>query len=250
MSSELRVLFRKEVRQLLRSRAALASSLVVPSFILVGAPITQFFGVDARINVLTRGVPANMDLPAGVTDAVHSDMGVVRWVYPLLVALGGLLVPAITAVHTIIAERDNRTIELLAALPVRLSHVLFAKLGTVIVFCILSSSLLLCIDAALFLANGFVSVGYMASIFFLLASAMTYSASASLMTTLIAKDFRTANNINGMLLAPLIATCIAVLTFVPGETFHIVVLSFLFLIGAAIGFYAAIKIVSFERLLQ
>ncbi len=250
MQSELRVLFRKEAKHLLRSRAALLSSLVVPSFILVGAPLTQFFSVDARINMLTRGIPEHLALPAGITDAAHSDMGMVRWVFPLLVALGGLLVPAITAVHTVIAERDNRTIELLAALPVRLSHVLFAKFATVVIFCVASSCLLLTIDAALIVPRGWVSIGYMASIYVLLIAAMAYSASASLVTTLIAKDFRTANNINGMLLAPLIGACIAILTFVPGETFHVFVLAGLFAFFAAAGFYAAIKIVSFERLLQ
>ncbi len=249
MPNDLRVLFRKEIAQLLRSRAALWTSITIPFFLLVVAPLSEFLSITEQRSVWMERFAMNMPVP-GLRDALMSPLSAVKWVFPLLVSLGGLLVPAITAVHTVISERDNRTLELLAALPVKLSHILLAKLGTILIFCAIVSAVLLTIDALVLVPRGLVSVGYMLSAYALAVCSMAYSATASLLTTLLAKDFRTANNINGMLLAPMILIATIVLSLVPGESARTLALAATFLAIGALALLVAVRIVSFERLLK
>ena len=249
MPSERQTLMRKELRQLLRSRGALYTSLIMPTLLLLVTPLSEWFGIRAFSHGKDAAAIARELALAGGPQS-ESLPEIFRHFFPMLVAMGGLIVPAVTAIHTVISERDSRTFELLAALPVRISEVLFAKLGVILLVSMSISFVLLGIDAVIFVSTGYASIAYMLSIFALSVLSMAYSATCSLLTALVSRDFRTANQINGILLAPTIFGCMLIIGFVPGDILRVWILAGAFAAAAAICAFVSIKIVSFERMLS
>ena len=248
-SPEVRALMWKEWRQMGRNRRAMGSALMLPAGILLFVPMSQILAVwkePASTGAFVR-FPG---LPPILESLANDPRTLLRAVLPLMVALGGLLVPALTATHTLIVERESRTLELLAGLPIRIGQILLAKLLVIVMLGGGASLFLVGLDGAVMLATGLASLSFVLALILLLLCALAYSTASALLTSLLAPDFRTANNVNGVLLAPTLLVCLTVLTLAPGNVPGIVILACVFAAGAAITCFIALRVVTFERLLR
>lgn len=252
IAREVRILMAKEWRHLLRSRGAMLTALFLPVLFLLIIPGTQMLALSAGAEIDTStSLPANASLPPGLAAIEDDPRAVMRaLLLPLFVTIGGLMVPSITAIYTMIAERENRTIELLVALPVRIGQILLAKLLVIVLLSGGVTFTLFLIDAVLIIGLGIGSIGYVLSLLLLLITALAYSTASALLLSLLARDFRTANNLSGALLVPTIFICTGVLLFVPSGGFQILLLAGIFVLAAAIATLVALRVVTFERLLR
>lgn len=252
IAREVRILMTKEWRHLLRSRGAMLTALFLPVLFLLIIPGTQMLALSAGVDLNNNPpLPADAPLPPGLAVLEDDPKAVMRaLLLPLFVTIGGLMVPSITAIYTMIAERENRTLELLVALPVRIGQILLAKLLVIVLLAGGITFTLFLIDAVLILVLGIGSLGYVLTLLLLLIAALAYSTASALLLSLLARDFRTANNLSGALLVPTIFLCVGVLLFVPGGGFQILLLAALFLLAAVIASVIALRVVTFERLLR
>jgi len=247
---EVRVLFRKELRQILRSRSALLSALLFPFLFLLIIPGLQIIGLSAAPDGLASDLPEGVPLPPGLA-AVGDDPALLlrSLLLPLFMTIGGLIVPSVMATYTMIAERENRTLELLVALPVRVGQILLAKLLVIIGLAGAVTLSIFVVDAILVLTLGIGSVGYVFTLLLLLMTTLSYSTASALLISLLARDFRTANNLTGALIAPTVFLTLGILAAVPG-TFAVLVLAAIFALAAAAAVVISLRVVTFERLLR
>ena len=249
LSHEVRILFSKEWRQLLRSRAAVATSFLLPILLLLVIPAIQFAAATAA-----RGKPASGSVPSylpGLADFGNDPLKMLPLlVLPLLVSVTGLTLPSVAGSYTLIAERESRTIELLVALPVRIGEILLAKLLAILLLAGLITVPLLAIDAVLLLATGTGTIAFALSLFVVLAGALAYSTSSALLVSLLARDYRAAQNVIGALLAPSILVTSLFVLFVPGGALKLAGLGLVFAGAAAAVAAVAVRVVTFERLLR
>jgi ABC-type Na+ efflux pump permease subunit len=150
----------------------------------------------------------------------------------------------------LIAERENRTLELLVALPITVGQILLAKL---IVLVLLASGVMLTLftlDAILILALEIGTVSYVVCLLLVLLSALAYSTASALLLSLLARDFRTANNMSGALLGPTVALAVGVLLFAPAINLGLGLLAGLFTLGSLGLTVIALRVITFERLLR
>lgn len=245
LSPALRALLGKEVRQLRRSKGALLSATLLPLLLMTGLPLFELFA--ARGAAAAGAAPVRTDLPAGMA-GVGNDPAqlLVRVLLPMFLVLGGLLVPALAATYTVVAEREKRSIELLMALPVRVGDILLAKLLAMVLLAVAVVLPLFAVDMAVLLALGLVGVPDVALLLALLLAALACSAGVALLLALLARDFRTANNLNGALIAPEILTTIATLFLLPRPLGY-VVLGVLLLVLATAAVLVGVRWLTFER---
>ena len=249
LEREVRILFRKEWRQLLRSRGAMGTALLLPFLMLVILPGLQMVGVRA-------GATGSMHLPPGVAmppslQALLLDpTAMMRTMLVPFIALGGLIVPSVSASYIIISERESRTLELLVALPVRVGQLLLAKLLALLALATLVTLVLFSVDAVLLLVLDLGSPGFVGALLLVLLSTLAFSTTSALLVSLLARDFRTSNNLNGLLLGPCILLCFAVVLTVPGPTLAALLLAGLFTLGSGVSLLVALKVITFERLLS
>ncbi len=251
LTHELRVLIKKEWRQLLRSRSALLTALLLPVLLLVVVPSILLLGPSTIPAEDMRGMPAGVPLPPALRAIGDDPTALLRvLLLPLLVTLSGLIVPSVSAAYTLIAERESHTLELLVALPVRVGQILLAKLVVLFLLAAAVMLTLLMLDAVLLLALGVATLGYVVLLVVLLLAALAYSTASALLLSLLARDFRTANNISAALLVPTIALTVGVLMFAPVVTVGLGLLAALFVLAAAGVTVIALRVVTFERLLR
>ena len=249
LEREVRILFGKEWRQLLHSRGAMLSALLLPLLLLVIIPGLQMLGLSART---TPGLnlPPGVPLPPGLQEWVNDPKAMMRAMLVPFIALGGLIVPSVTASYILITERESRTLELLVALPVRVGQILLAKLLALLALASLVTVVLFSIDAVLILALEVGSIGYVLGLLAVLLASLTFSTTSALLVSLLARDFRTANNINGLLIGPVILVCFLAMLVVPDPRVTSLLLAVLFALGAGIATFVALKVITFERLLR
>jgi ABC-2 type transport system permease protein len=241
----LRPLFRKELRQLFRSRGALLSATFLPLLLLVITPGIQYF---ALTTLATPNGAQARPAPPGVNISDDPKQIFAVLLLPLFVAFAGLITPSVTATYTVVGERERRSLDLLAALPVRAADILTAKLLAILTFAAAVLLPMFALDAAFLLFVGAVSVAYLALLLMMLAAALSYAVGEALLLALLARDLRTAQNLNGALLVPVIAVASVILFTVPPNA-HVVVLSGVFLAGAAVAIGVGYRWLSFERYL-
>jgi ABC-2 type transport system permease protein len=239
----LRLLLRKELRQFLRSRQAILTGLLLPVMLMVVAPMAQLLSAS--------GAPAGTRIPTAIPGL--EDVGSVKGVFlyfsfPLFFVLAGLLTPSLAAVHTVISERERRSIELLIALPVSVRDILTAKLLANLAVAAASLLPLFIIDAIGILMLSTEGLAYLCVALLLLLSALTASIGVSLLLALVARDFRTANNLNGAFVLPAMVLTGLCVVLVPGLA-RFVVLSILMLGMGAVAFWIAARWLTFERYL-
>lgn len=240
-----RILLGKELAQLGRSRAALVSATLIPLLLLVIVPVPQLIAFSkAPINI--------PELPGGGPAGLQSLRGAdffVQLLYPLLVTICGLIVPSLAASYTIVSERERRTLELLIALPVRLTDILLAKLLSILILGALVTVPLFAITATLVVILDVAPAGTVVLLLIPLIAAVICSTCLSLLLTLLARDFRTANNVNGILFFPVLIATVGVLGAVAGSA-RFFVLGVTLLTLGAIALVIGARWITFERYLD
>ncbi len=245
---EVKILFGKEIRQLIANKSALVTSAILPIITLgvVPALFTFVTQVDPegdqdeipealRVGILGELVDDPQRLPVAML--------------PLFIALVGLIVPTIMASQLLITERERRTLELLVALPVRVEQILVAKFGAVIVTTCAITLPLLAVHLCVFPALGIASLGDLLALPLLLLCGLALGTSASLLTALLSRDVRTASNVTGALLTPCLLFTFFGGFLLPGGPVRPLVIALVYLALALIALRVAIKKVTFERLL-
>ena len=246
LSRQVRVLLRKELRQFLRSKNAVLTSLLLPALIMVVAPLVQL--VAAAGGSAMRGtatVPAGVPGMAGLTHVSDLFLYVT---FPLFFVLGGLMTPSLAATHTVISERERRSIELLVALPVSVRDILTAKTAANLLVAAITLLPLFVVDAVVVLLLTQAGALYVIAALALVLSALTASIGISLLLALVARDFRTANNLNGFFVVPTMIMTGLCVTLVPG-LWRFAVLSLLMLALGALAYLIAVRWLTFERYL-
>jgi ABC-2 type transport system permease protein len=249
LEREVRILFRKEWRQLVRSRGAMLTALLLPIILLVVIPGVQMLGMKMGA-AKPVNLPPGVELPPGMREMAEDPVAMMRAMLVPFIALGGLIVPSVTASYILITERESRTLELLVALPVRVGQILLAKLLALLALASSVTLVLFSVDAVLILGLGIGSPGFVLALLAVLLSSLTFSTTTALLVSLLARDFRTANNINGLLIGPTILVCFLVTLAVPGPLLSSLLLAVLFAIGSVVATFVAMKVVTFERLLR
>jgi ABC-type Na+ efflux pump permease subunit len=236
----------KETRQIGRNRSALLTAMLLPFIILFVAPIQlllQFKIVGARgFDPATSGFP-------GFTDLSDPFMLLVQFIYPMLFVLGGLLLPGLTTTYAIVAERERRSLELLVSLPVSVGEILAAKLLAVLVVTAIVGLPYVSVVITLLLALGVADATAIPALLAPFTAAVVCSTAISLLLTLLARDFRTANNLNGAFFVPILFVTIITMSLVAGPA-RTYVLSGVLLALAAIAGVIALGWISFERYLD
>jgi ABC-type Na+ efflux pump permease subunit len=240
MRPEIKVLFRKEWRQLVKSRGPFITSMILPVLLVLVGPIAAVTSVGAK--TVSAGELAK--LPAGLQ---HQNPALA--LLPFLLMVAGIMIPMVTATHSIISERESRTLELLVAMPIRIGDILTAKFLAVLAASWIPPMLFLAIDTIVFVSRGDAEIGFMLALFFQFTCTLAYGAASALLVGLLARDFRTANNIGGALIIPVILLGSPLVALLPPSVAPFVI-GFVFAAAAAGIFYAARRWVTFERLLR
>lgn len=249
LAREVRLLFRKELRQLLRNRGAMLTALFLPLLMILLMPLAQIASMSTATPKDLR-LPPEVELPPGLAELREDPRAILWFILTPLIATGSLLCPAVTASYIFISERETRTLELLVALPVRVGHILLAKLLAILALAGPVSLGMLCVDAVLLLERGLGSPGYVLMLVVMLLCALACSTSTALLVSLLARDFRSASNLNGMVLGPIVLGSFGLMTVVPGATLAAGVLAALYAAGAGVTTLLAMRVVTFERLLR
>jgi ABC-type transport system involved in multi-copper enzyme maturation permease subunit len=233
------LLVRKELRQFMRSRTAVLTGLLLPALIMVVAPVAQLVAASASTTVRA---PAAIPGIGGLSDVF------LYFTFPLFFVLGGLMTPSLAATHTVISERERRSIELLVALPVTVRDILTAKMTANLLVAGVTLLPLFVVDAAAVLLLTSAGPLYVVAALLLVMSALTASIGISLLLALLARDFRTANNLNGFFVVPTMLMTGACVALVPG-LWRFVVLSALMLALGGLAYLIAVRWLTFERYL-
>jgi hypothetical protein len=131
---------------------------------------------------------------------------------------------------------------------VRVREMLLAKMLAMLALAAVVLLPLFAVDAAWLLWAGLASPARIGVYLLLLLAGTACSISLALVLTLLARDLRTANQINGVLVGPLILALLGVFMFVPGEARWPIAIGLLLLVAAG-GLVAALRWLTFERYL-
>src|SRR5262252_7139916 len=239
-----RLLFRKEVRQFLRSRQAVLTGLLLPALLMVVAPGLQLVSANSS-RARTSITPVIPGLN-GITEVRGIFL---YFTFPLFLVLAGLMTPSLVAVYTVISERERRSIELLVALPVSVTDIVTAKLAANLAVAAVTLAPLFAIDAAVILLLTTAGPLFVLAAFFVLLAALTASIGVSLLLALVARDFRTANNLNGAFVLPTMIVTGLCVTLVPGLWRFLALAVLLLAMGGAAS-WIALRWLTFERYLS
>jgi ABC-2 type transport system permease protein len=245
---EVRILLGKELRQVRRSRAAVASATLLPLFLMTLMPLTQLFlARGAKPPAEAAAAPAIG--PPGYADAANDPTQLLlTLMLPMCIVLGGLIVPTVSATYTVVAEREKRTLDLLMALPVSVEDILLAKLLAMLVLASVVVLPLFVIDMAVLVAWNLIGPLNIVLLLMLLVGALVCSVGIALLLALLARDYRTANNLNGVLLTPLILITLATLFLVAGPLRYVVLAVMLTGLGL-VAVLVGLRWLTFERYL-
>lgn len=242
---EVQVLFWKEIRQLTRSRGAVLSSLFLPVMLLIIAAGVQL--LSPRDGGGTSVVAAG-SMP-GLTDLKDLQEFFLYTTFPVFYVLSGLMTPSLAATYTVVGERERGSLELLMALPVTVGEILMAKLGANLALATATVLPFFAINAGLVLTLGHAGPLYVLGALLLLLSGLAASVGVSLFLALVARDFRTSNNLSGIFVVPAMILTVACVTLVPGLA-RFIVLAALLLVMAAATVAFCLRWLTFERYLS
>jgi ABC-2 type transport system permease protein len=245
---EVTILLGKELRQVRRSRGAIASATLLPLFLMTLMPLGQLY--FARLGGSpAESVAAPAVGPPGMADAGNDPTQLLLSIMlPMCIVLGGLIVPSVAATYTVVAEREKRTLDLLMALPVSVEDILLAKLLAMLVLAGVVVLPLFVIDMAVLIAFNLIGPLQIVLLLLLLFGALACSVGIALLLALLARDYRTANNLNGALLLPLILITATTLFLVGGPVRYVLLAVVLAGVGL-LAVLAALRWLTFERYL-
>ena len=249
IAREAKILLRKELRQMLASKAVVVSSLLVPVLMLLVIPNFILSAASHAPNKphANAGAPPAIGL---VSDVGNDPRRIVVALLPLFIAMVGIILPMLLTTHLVINERERRTLELLVALPVRIQEVMRAKLLAVVIATTTVMVPMVSIDAVALVVSGAAGARDVVGLPVLVPCVIAFATTAALLVALVAKDFRTANNVAGFVLLPSIFLTIGAVTVLPGGLVRPLVLSAIYLLAAVVMGRIALRVVTFERLLS
>ncbi|MCL4464857.1 MAG: ABC transporter permease [Chloroflexi bacterium] len=247
MNQNVAALLVKEFRQLPRKRGAVLSAVLLPLAFCLGIPLLNIVTMGNNPNA--TNMPVGVNLPPGMSSMKDTKQMLTGFLLPFMIMISGLMLPSLLATYTIIAERERRTLELLVALPVSVRDIITAKLGAVLAVGVAITVPLLIIDSAVMIYFGLGSFGDALLLLWLLVASLAYSTAGALLVGLLAKDFRTANNVLGALVGPFILIAMGFIFVLPPVVAPLALGAFLLLLtAAAIAF--SLRWLTFERLLS
>lgn len=239
---EIWLLVGKELRQLTRNRNAAVSALLMPFIFLLLVPLIELRAVGARGS--GGGISGT---PLAGLNSVGSTQDVFLYlVFPLFYTLAGLLTPGISATYTIVAEREQHTVELLMALPVTVRQILIAKLTSNLVAAIAVTFPFFVVNAILVQTRTGAGAAYIVSALVLLLCGLACSVGIGLFLALVARDIRTAGNLTPAWLFPTMAVVGVCVVLVPGLWRFYAIGGFL-LLGLAAMLTICLRWLTFER---
>lgn len=231
-----------------RSRGALVSAVLLPLLLIVITPAVQFIslsvGAEQGLDLLTGG-PRGPLPPDLLASPITLFTG---FLLPVFLVLGGLVVPSTLATYTVVGERERRSLDLLVALPVRVFDILLAKLAATMLVAVLVVVPLFALDASILLRRGLVDAGHAWQLLGVLLCALWYSVGQAFLLALLARDLRTAQNLNGALLLPSSTLAAAMLVAAPPDLRLPAVMLALFFGGIACAL-VGMRWLTFERYL-
>lgn len=240
MNERFRPLFRKEARQIMRSRRTVAAAALVPALMLI-------FVTGGDIVTLRLGFGSK---PIYLLSSAHSVSGAYllrHFTLPVLITISALVTPSIVMGDVLFGERERRTLDLLVALPVSALDVVLAKLAAVILFALSVTVPLFAVNVAIVSTFGYGSVPQAVALFELMLAAIAYSATSALIIALVAGEARAANIVSGLLLGPIVPLEGLILTSTKGDVAISICAAGLAALAAA-ALYRSIRLLSFERL--
>jgi ABC-type Na+ efflux pump permease subunit len=248
------LLFWKEVRQLTRNTAAMLTVLFMPAVLVLLAPILAILASRSQPYRSLR-VPALAQSLPGFW-VIHDGQGYLLFVtLPFLFVLAAMLTPILSAIHTLIAEREprdeQRSLDLLLALPVLVGDVVTAKLAAVLGMALITILPMFLVDAVVIASVadlGDQTTSYLGGALFLLLATLVASIGASLLLALLARDVRGATALGGLLTVPPMVLTSLCVTFVPGPG-RFVLLGLLMIAMGSGAIYAGLRWLSPERYL-
>jgi ABC-type transport system involved in multi-copper enzyme maturation permease subunit len=236
----------KETRQLGRNRTAMLTAAILPFVILFLAPIQLLVAVHFG----GSGMETLRDAPLPGFSGIRGPSELLlQIVYPLLFVIGGLLIPSLTTTYAIVAERERRSLELLISLPATVAEILTAKLLAVLAVTAIIGLPYIAVITTLLVVLGIAGPGTIPALVAPFVAAVACSIGISLLLTLLARDFRTANNLSGAFMVPVMVLTGGVLGAIGGPE-RTYVLALVLLVVAALAVFAALRWVSFERYLE
>jgi ABC-2 type transport system permease protein len=243
----IRSLLWKETRQIGRNRTAMLTATMLPFIILFLAPIqllvAMHFGGGAEFEQLRASQLT------GFADVTDPRQLLVQFFYPMMLVIGGLLLPSLTTAYAIIAERERRSLELLISLPVTVAEILTAKLLAVLAVTAVIGLPYVAVVITLLLVLGVAGPATIPALLAPFLAAIACSIGISLLLTLLARDFRTANNLSGAFIVPALLLTVGTLSAVGGPARTYVLAALLLAVGAA-AVFVALRWVSVERYLE
>lgn len=214
---------------------------------LVLIPVGQMLG---SANAPAQRMPEGASLPPALRHLAEDPRAMARALFPPFITLGGLVALSVTAVHALIAEREGRTLELLVALPVRVGQILFAKVLALLALAVPVIFLLYAVDVVVMLRTGVGTPALALALWVLLVCALAFSTCGALLISLLAEDFRTANNLTGLLVGPTVLVGLGVAFAATGAVASSLGLAAVLAVAAAACLWRALRVVTFERLLS
>jgi ABC-type transport system involved in multi-copper enzyme maturation permease subunit len=240
MNSQLPTLFRKEARQITRSKKTVAAAALVPALMLI-------FVTTGDIITLKLGFGKHPIYLLSSAHALSSDTLLKHYTLPILVSISALVTPSIVMGDILFGERERRTLDLLVALPVSAFQVVMAKLLAVLLFAVCVTLPLFAVNFAIVNAFGYASTGQTAGLLAILFTAICYSAASALVIAFVAGEARAANIVSGLLLGPIVPLEGLILGTVSGAV-ALAVCAIMLMALAAICLTWAFRLLSFERL--
>lgn len=243
--TEVQLLFWKEVRQLTRNTGAMLSSLFLPAVLIVLTPVLAILASRTpgyhglQVPPLTRRLP-------GFSEIQDAQGYFLLVMMPVLFVTASLLAPMLAAIHTLIVERERRSLTLLLALPVLVGDVLTAKLIAVLATAIATVLPMFLVDAVVITLLTPAQAGYVVASLFLVVSTLVASVGAGLLLALLSRDLRTATTLGATLSVPPLFLTALCIVFVPGLA-RFVVLGLLMLALGFGGLYAGVRWLTSER---
>jgi ABC-type transport system involved in multi-copper enzyme maturation permease subunit len=240
MRRRLGPLFRKEVRQITRSKRTVAAAALVPALMLI-------FVTGGDIITLRLGFGSRPIYLLSSSHAVSGTYLLRHFTLPVLVTISSLVTPSIVMGDVLFGERERRTLDLLVALPVSAHDVVLAKLAAVLLFAISVTVPLFALNVLMVSAFGYSSVSQTVALVEVLLAAVAYSASSALLIALVAGEARAANIVSGLLLGPIVPIEGLILTSTRGDLAITACAAGLALLTCGALFWSA-RVLSFERL--
>lgn len=240
MSGRGRTLFRKEARQILRSRRTIVASMLVPALMLV-------FVTGGDIVTLKLGFGSHPIYLLSSAHAVSGPYLLRHFTLPVLVTISALVTPSIVMSDVLLGERERRTLDLLIGLPLSPRDIVLAKVMAVAAFATSVTAPLFAANALIVSAFGYSSPSQVTALAALLLAAIAFSVVSALLIALIAGEPRSANIVSGLILGPVVPLEGVILTAVGTGTAITICAAVLALLTCVAVFFSQ-RLLSFERL--